>query len=131
MFTIGNWVIVAIVILAGGCLAFYFFNDYEPKKGTATIVITVVVAGLMLLYMGWYNTHTAAGERALKDFHSNMNNGIDRTLQVVADDGLVLYEREGKFDIEVHDNYIVFDENGVRTILYRSLTTTLIIEETE
>lgn len=131
MFTIANWGLAIIALLIGGGIAIYHFHDLEPKKGIITIVITIVVAGLILLGFGWYNTHTAAGQRLLKDYHSNMNNGIERTLQVVADDGYVLYEREGKFDVEVHDEYIVFDENGVRTILYRSLTTTLVIEELE
>lgn len=131
MFTIGDWVFAIILVCIGGGIAIYFFRDDEPTRALVTIIITLVVVVLVMVGIGWYNTHTAAGERALKDYHSNMNNGIDRTLQVVADDGLVLYEREGKFDIEVHDNYIVFDENGVRTILYRSLTTTLVIEETE
>ena len=67
----------------------------------------------------------------MKDYQSNMTNGIDRHLQIIADDGMVIYEREGKFDLELHDDYVVFDEKGERTIIYRSYTSTMVIEETE
>ena len=130
MFTFGNWVLFGAVALIGIITIVLVYREYEWD--ITTICSIIIVIGIILILMfsvGWYNTHTASGARALKDYQSNISNGIERTLKVVADDGYILYEREGKFDIEVHDNYIVFDEKGIRTILYRSLTSTLIIEE--
>ena len=52
-------------------------------------------------------------------------------MQIIADDGKVIYEREGKFDLEIQDHYVIFDENHQRTVIYRSYTTTMVIEEIE
>lgn len=130
MFTIGNWILFGILLVVGVVITIYVYLDSDEVSYTViSAIITVVVITLVMVGVGWYNTHTASGARALKDYQSNLSNGIERTLKIIADDGYVIYEREGKFDIEVHDNYIVFDENHIRTILYRSLTSTLTIEE--
>lgn len=128
--TIGNWLGCGILLLIGGALAAYFFFEDERKDAAIVLIVTIILILCLIFGMSWYHTHTAGGARVMKDYESNLNNGIERYLAVIADDGKVVYEREGKFDIEVHDSYIVFDENHERTILYRSLTSTLIIEET-
>ena len=130
MFTIGNWILFGILLIVGIVITIFVYEDSCAISTTiVSAIICIVVIALVVGGVGWYNTHTASGTRALKDYQSNLSNGIERTLKVIADDGYVIYEREGKFDIEIHDNYIVFDENHVRTILYRSLTSTLAIEE--
>lgn len=130
MFTIGNWILFGILLVIGLIVTVFIAADsYEILPTVISAIVTIVVVALVMVGVGWYNTHTASGARALKDYQSNLSNGIERTLKVIADDGYIIYEREGKFDVEVHDDYIVFDENHVRTILYRSLTSTLTIEE--
>lgn len=130
MFTIGNWILFGILLVIGLIVTVFIAADsYEILPTVISAIVTIVVVALVMVGVGWYNTHTASGARALKDYQSNLSNGIERTLKVIADDGYIIYEREGKFDVEVHDDYIVFDENHVRTILYRSLTSTLSIEE--
>ena len=130
MFTIGDWILFGILLVIGIIVTIVIYSDsYEISYTVISAIVTIIVVALVMVGVGWYNTHTASGARALKDYQSNLSNGIERTLKVIADDGYIIYEREGKFDVEVHDDYIVFDENHVRTILYRSLTSTLTIEE--
>ena len=130
MFTIGDWILFGILLVIGVIVTIVIYCDsYELFPTVISAIVTIVVIALVMVGVGWYNTHTASGARALKDYQSNLSNGIERTLKVIADDGYIIYEREGKFDVEVHDDYIVFDENHIRTILYRSLTSTLTIEE--
>ena len=130
MFTIGDWILFGILLVIGVIVTIVIYCDsYELFPTVISAIATIVVIALVMVGVGWYNTHTASGARALKDYQSNLSNGIERTLKVIADDGYIIYEREGKFDVEVHDDYIVFDENHIRTILYRSLTSTLTIEE--
>ena len=130
MFTIGNWILFGILLVIGIIVTIVIYSDSgEISYTVISAVVTIVVVALVMFGVSWYNTHTASGARALKDYQSNLSNGIERTLKVIADDGYIIYEREGKFDVEVHDDYIVFDENHIRTILYRSLTSTLTIEE--
>lgn len=128
--TISNWILFGVIFLIGLIFTIIFFHEDEEKTGIIIAIVTIVLIIALMFALSWYHTHTADGPRVMKDYQSDLNNGIERYLAVVADDGMVIYEREGKFDIEVHDTYIVFDENQVRTILYRSLTSTLIIEET-
>lgn len=130
MFTIGNWILFGVVAIIGGIIVAVVYSDNGWEMPTiCTLIISIAVVLLLMFGVALYNTHTASGARALKDYQSNISNGLERTLKVIADDGYIIYEREGKFDIEVHDDYIVFDENHIRTILYRSLTSTLAIEE--
>lgn len=129
--TIGIWILVALVAIGGfvgSCLLAQYHNS--AAVGIVSAIITVIICAGILLGTSWYYNNTASGARAWKDYKSNIQNGIERSLQVIADDGMVIYEREGKFDVEVHDDYIVFEENRERTILYRSYTSTLVIEET-
>lgn len=128
--TLGNWILLGILFVFGTGLAVYCFCIPEPTWGISSLIVTIVLLLIIAFGLNWYHTNTADGARVMKDYQSNMSNGIERYLAIVADDGMIVYEREGKFDIEIHDNYIVFDENHQRTILYRSYTTTLIIEET-
>ena len=128
--TLTNWIVLGIFFLVGVVLSIYTFVNDGTKEGIIVLVITVVLIIALMFGISWYHNNTASGSRAMKDYQSNMNNGIERYLAVIADDGMVIYEREGRFDVEIHDNYIVFDEMGERTILYRSLTSTLLIEET-
>lgn len=128
--TLTNWIVIGIFFLVGVALSICTFVNDGTKEGIIVLVITVLLVIVLMFGISWYHNNTASGSRAMKDYQSNMNNGIERYLAVIADDGMVIYEREGHFDVEIHDNYIVFDEMGERTILYRSLTSTLLIEET-
>lgn len=128
--TISNWLSLGLLLIIGIGIAIYFYKGYGTTKSIITLAITIVVIIILAFGLSWYHTNTADGARAMKDYQSNLNNGIDRHLSIVANDGTIIYEREGKFDIEVHEDYIIFDENHERTILYKSVTSTLIIEET-
>ena len=128
--TLAQWIclgflfVMAIVAAVSiGC-----YNE-SIMAGVCAFIIGILVIVIILFGIHFYNTKTAAGARNYKDYQSNIHNGIERTLKIVADDGYVIYEREGKFDIEIHDDYIIFDENGERTIIYRSYTSSLVIEE--
>lgn len=68
--------------------------------------------------------------RSCKDFDSNVNGGLYRTVKVYDIDGDLVAEYEGKFDIETdHTTYILWDdEMGKRHIIYFS-TFNIIIDE--
>lgn len=129
--TLSQWIIIGIIGIIGLVFAIGLGISEDAMCGVIIGGISLIICVAIMLGCNWYNTKTAAGARGYKDYQSNINNGIERSLKIVADDGYVIYSREGKFDIEIHNDYIVFDEDGERTILYRSYTSTLIIEETE
>ena len=61
----------------------------------------------------WYYTETAEGRRAVIDQQSNINNGLERTINILNADGEVIRTYTGVIDIEGNDGgYVVFDYNG-------------------
>ena len=129
--TIDAWILVIILGIIGiGFAMFYFLGD-EKTYGLVAILITIIVIGGLILGLTWFYNNTGSGLRAMKDQQSNLNNGINRNIKVVESDGFVSYEFSGKADLEMHDDYIVFESEGKRTIIYKSYTSTIVITEIE
>ena len=127
--TVGFWVLFGLLALAGIGITIVCFLGDAPVGGVITLLITVIVLGGLLWFGSWYYNNTASGARAVKDQQLDWSQGVERIIQVIESDGSVSYEYRGKVDIEMHDNYIVFDENNKRVILYKSYTSTLVITE--
>ena len=127
--TVGFWVFFGLLALAGIGITIVCFLSDAPVGGVITLLITVIVLGGLLWFGSWYYSNTASGARAVKDQQLDWSQGVERIIQVIESDGSVSYEYRGKVDIEMHDNYIVFDENNKRVILYKSYTSTLVITE--
>ena len=127
--TIGAWVLVVILGIIGIGIAIFYFLEDEKTYGLITILITIIVVGGLILGLSWFYNNTGSGLRAMKDQQSNLNNGINRDIKVIESDGSVSYEFSGKADLEMHDDYIVFESDGKRTIIYKSYTSTIVITE--
>lgn len=82
--------------------------------------------------INWYNSSTASGIRAYKDYQSNISNGIEREITITAEDGREIFHYKGKVDVESDhtDNYIKFEsEEGKRYLIYYGITDTIVIKE--
>ena len=61
-------------------------------------------------------------ERTKKDWDSNYNGGLKRSISVYSYDGNLLKTYEGKCDIEENDsNKVLFDIDGKRVIIYNAV----------
>ena len=129
--TVGFWVLFGVLALAGVGITIICFLSDAPVGGVITLLITIIVLGGLLWFGSWYYSNTASGARAVKDLQLDLSQGVERIIQVIESDGSVSYEYHGKVDIEMHNNYIVFDENNKRVILYKSYTSTLVITEVQ
>lgn len=116
--TISGWIIfgvfVLIIILGAGIAT----NDFDCKPTRVFIVVALLVASI---YGGfrWYFTNTASGQRALVNQRSELNNGLERTINIYTADGEMLATYTGKIDIENKDGgYLLFDYNGKRYTYY-------------
>ena len=112
MFTLGQWIILGVLLLAGIAAGILLFLSCDSKTvGIVTIIGTVVIVGALAFGMNWYNTSTASGIRELKDFKSELTNGIEREITITAEDGREIFNYQGKVDIESDhtDNYIKFE----------------------
>lgn len=90
--------------------------------------LIISIVSMMLVCMSLCSCASCA--RACKDYNSDVNGGLYRTVRVYDIDGDLVAEYTGKFDIETdHSTYILWDdEMGKRHIIYFS-TFNVIIDE--
>lgn len=133
MFTFSNilfFIVVAIVLV---CIVVCV--GVTTNSAPATVISGIICVALMVGMVAgvrWYNTSTASGKRAYKDYQSEMNNGIEREITITAEDGREIFHYEGKVDVESDhdDNYIKFEsEEGKRYLIYYGITDTIVIKE--
>ena len=134
--TIGEWIFIVLLIVAGGVLSVAASN-MDGKFGIGVALLSIMIVGGVIFAFNWYNTSTATGIRNYKDFKSEMSNGIYREIKITAEDGRQIFEYEGKFDVERHedgdDRYLRFEtQDGKRyTISYGVQDTVIIVEKPE
>ena len=135
--TIGNWITLVIILIIGIALGIAMIAGEETRNGIILMIGTIGICLILMFGLSWWHTNTASGIRAMKDYKSDINNGISREITITAEDGRKIFHYEGKCDIETsHDsneNYILFEsEDGLRHIIYYGIQdTVLIIEKAE
>lgn len=130
--TIGWWLALGIVLIGGIAIGAFLLYDGALGGGIGTIFGAVLLAILIACVGFWWCNNTADGARALKDQRSNLNNGLNREITVLAADGREIFHYKGRCDIESDhtDNYILFeDEEGLRRMIYYGITDTVLIME--
>ena len=131
MFTLWQWIILGALFFIGVCIGILVAYEYKVA-GSVTIIGTFVLVGALAFLMNWYNTSTASGIRGLKDFKSELTNGIEREITITAEDGREIFHYQGKVDVESDhtDNYIKFEsEEGKRYLIYYGIQDTITIIE--
>lgn len=134
MFTLWNWIaLVVMLVLFGGIGAGVAFGStYEAKPTIIAALVGILIAILIFVGIGIYNTHTESGKRAVKTWESEKSGGLNRIVHVYDMEGDEIATYKGKFDVEENaDAGIVkvkFDLNGERHIIYGS-TGTIVIDE--
>ena len=134
--TIGNWILIAIILIAGICISLYINAVYEKRKLAIIHMIgNIILCIALIFFYNWLNTSTASGIRNYKDFKSELSNGIYREIIITAEDGREIFRYEGKFDLERHeegdDRYLRFEtQDGKRyTISYGIQDTVIVMEK--
>lgn len=132
MFTLMNWIIFALVALTGIIIAIVAFCDDEPATAIIVLLVTAIIVGGLMLGVNWWHKNTANGTRAMRDYTSNIQNGVEREITITAEDGREIFHYIGKIDIETahvgNANYILFDdENGKRYMIYYGIMDTILI----
>lgn len=134
MFTLWNWIalIVMLVLFGGAGAGLTFETTYKAKPTIIAALVGILIAILIFIGMGIYNTHTESGKRAVKTWESEKSGGLNRIVHVYDMEGDEIATYKGKFDVEENaDAGIVkvkFDLNGERHIIYGS-TGTIVIDE--
>lgn len=94
---------------------------------------TIIATVLFLIFIGFIIFGTAGGKRWQKNLQSNIGNGLEREIIVYNADGSVIYETEGKFDINYSDGRIEYIDakTGRKTNIYIGYNSTVIVNELE
>ena len=133
MFTIAQWVVLVFLLLIGFGIGGVVLADKDTRiAGLVIVFSTIIVTILLAIFLNWYNTSTASGIRGMKDFRSNLSNGIEREITITTEDGREVFHYQGKIDVESDhtDNYIKFEsEDGKRYIIYYGIQDTVKIIE--
>ena len=130
--TIGLGFLLGFVLIIGLAIAGWCFYEEGWKLGLCATLITVILTVIIGCFGFWWCHNTAAGARAMKDQYSNLSNGLNREITIVAEDGREIFHYKGKCDIETDhdDNYILFEgEDGLRRMIYYGITDTVLIME--
>jgi hypothetical protein len=133
MLTLGNWIFIGFCLIVGIIISIFIWLSEESITGAIiNFLVAIIVCILVGIGLNWYNTSTASGIRAYKDFQSELANGIEREITITAEDGREIFHYEGKVDVESNheDNYIKFEsEEGKRYIIYYGIQDTITIIE--
>lgn len=133
MLTIGNIVFLGFLAIALIAISIMLSVGTDSiAVGIGSSIISVVIFFGTIFGINWYNTSTASGIRAYKDYQSNMSNDIEREITITAEDGREIFHYKGKVDVESdhEDNYIKFEsEEGKRYMIYYGITDTIVIKE--
>lgn len=133
--TIGYIIMVVLIGLFGMGISFWIASESYGDTGKVLgigLLITALVVVLFIVGGCWYYNNTAEGARALKEQQSNLNNGLNREITIIAADGREVFHYKGRCDIETdhEDNYILFEgEDGLRRMIYYGVTDTVLILE--
>lgn len=133
MFTLGDFIIFGVVIIALICFTAVLFTGWGDTSQKAIVVLIelFLVIG-MVVGCGAYRTNTESGKRGLKSWKSETSGGIDRTVTVYDVKGKELAKYTGRFDVEESSQEgvvkIKFDCKGKRHIIYAQTGTVLIDE---
>lgn len=125
--TIAGWatfILLTLVIIIGALVTFNCADKTNTKM--FTVIISMLLICVIFFGMYWYFHNTGSGSRALTDQYSNLNNGIDRIINVYTANGELIAHYEGKIDIDTNDGgYIKFDFEGKRYIYYNAFVETI------
>lgn len=133
--TIGNVILIGVLLVVGvGFGIFCMCEDEFRTLGIIMLIVTLVLCIGLACGLSWWHNNTANGIRAMKDYTSNMSNGINREITITAEDGREIFHYEGKIDVETShansENYILFEsEEGLRYIIYYGVQDTVLIVE--
>lgn len=125
--TISGWITFAVLAFIICGIAFLIAISCESRGAAIGVVFAAVFLIICILFgMIWYYNNTASGQRALIDERSNLNNGIERVINIYTADGNIIATYEGKIDIDMNDGgYVKFDFDGNRYIYYNCFIETI------
>lgn len=88
-------------------------------KELVKIIVGIIVVVWIIIGIIFLATRTASCQRSCVDIKSNINNGLERTINIYTANGDIIATYKGKIDLDTNDGgYVKFDFEGKRYIYY-------------
>lgn len=136
------WIITLAILWGLGALAYHFMTKQKwPRTHPPEVhrkfqvvggVIILIMVGVLITSIIFTKqlAGTESFKRTWKNLQSDFGGGIEREVTVYLENGDIIFEREGTFDIEHKEERLKFiDEDGKVQIIYLGRTSTAIVEE--
>lgn len=130
--TIGAYIVLGIIAIVGLGITIYCWNEIDTSAGIFSLLVSAGIIIALFFAMRWWYGSTASGSRALKNQKSNLQNGLERTVEVYNINGEKVWDYTGKMDLTYDsDGSIYFDDanTGKRTIVYNPTGITIVKEK--
>ena len=130
---IGFWVgiiFLGLILAISGAIGGYYVFAKTKSKNAAAGILAVVLFGLTLFGGNWWMNNTASGLRMQITWQAEINIGLNRSIQVFTATGELVYEYEGRFDVQQNEQRIIIDvlnENNVPRRVYISAPAGVVI----
>ena len=124
--TIAAWIVTSFFAIIALGTGIFVLKEAEETR-TKVITWLVVIVFLVAMYGGvyWYFHNTASGARSLIDEKSELQNGLNRTINIYTADGNIIKTYTGQIDLEADQSYVKFDWEGKRYIYYNCYIETI------
>lgn len=101
-------------------------NKKQWMAGIGCMGVILLAIGIVIfLFFG-----SESGKRTIKGWQSDYGDGLERQVTIYSETGEILYEDEGRFDIEVSETRVKYiDENGKLQLIYLGNSATAIVIE--
>lgn len=100
----------------------------RDTKELVKIIIGIIVVVAIIIGIIFFATRTASCQRSCVDIKSNINNGLERTINIYTADGNIIATYKGKIDLDTNDGgYVKFDFEGKRYIYYNCFVESIAI----
>jgi len=109
---IGFWILIMVIVLVliGGL---WWIIEVGTKNTSRTKVIgfilTVVIFAGGIFSGNWWLDNTASGVRMRVSWRTEIEIGLNRTIQVFTATGELVYEYSGRFDVDQTSERIIID----------------------
>ena len=87
------------------------------------MIITVATISLFMF------TGCASWNSTVKNWESELGNGLNRVVKVYSMDGKLLETYEGRIDIDYDNDRVIFQINGGNRVAIYTKTATVVVEE--
>ncbi len=129
-----TWIVVLVIVGALGFWVYSIFDLYKPTKGKKILAYVLIALSIIVIVFGVVTTskltETESYKRFKKGLDSEFAGGITREITVHLENGDIIYQTEGKFDVEHNEERLKWvDEDGKVQIIYLGRSSTAIVNE--